>query len=245
MDKGSRFVKVHLNVDWNECGSHEKGVPTLSYAVPFSWATGDCQQDIPFGILNRGSRNADLPALNFTMSRSEEGAALEMVSWDTYGWRCMDNAIALTILRGSHEPDPVPEKGMCESEFAIGFLGRTYKSDALKYARNVFQEFTVVSNGFHHGTLPFSSSLLRQEGGDSIIISSIKQAEDSDGIVIRLFEVSGADAVTNLTFSKPVKCAAFVDILERDVDGNVIVIDGNTAEISVPANTIKTGRISF
>ena len=247
LEKNSKTLNVQVSCDWNERGSHEKGVPILLFTMPFAWKSNSYLQDIPFGTLLREGRAIDLPALNFTMNMDGQGHAIQIVSRDTYGWRCDENTIGLTLLRASHEPDPVPEKGLCESEFAICFhsdTGSNTVEDALKLAKTCFQRSIVVSNGFHEGRLPLTSSFMSMEGGNGILISAIKDAERS-GIIIRLFEATGKDEEATLCFAFDIENASYVDILERPASGNVTVINTRSIHVLIPANSIRTLKIEF
>jgi len=246
LEKGARSLRVNVNCDWNERGSHEKGVPVLSWTMPFAWMCNHYLQDIPFGTIVREGRDADLPALSYTMCRDGHGHGVQLISRDTYGWRCNDNSIGLTILRASHEPDPVPEKGICQSEFAIAFLCGM-EDDITSQSRmeaDCFTKSGVISNGFHQGSLPLTSAFMSKEGGAGIHISALKEAEEA-GIVLRLYETEGKDEETAISFSSCIRSASYVDILETKDTGEVKLVSDNTVRVVMPANSIRTLRVIF
>ena len=249
LDKGSRFVKYHVVCDFREKGSEEKGTPQLSFYMPLSNRfTGSYLQDIPFGVITRQGRTQDMPANSFSAAADEgSGSGVMIVSKDRYGWRCDDSSIALTLLRASFDPDPYPENGPSEMEFAVGFLpagAAKDKAGLIRAAQAVCQPMTVVSNGFHGGSLPMAHSMLSLEG-DGVLVSAVKRAEDGDGVIVRLYEADGKDAEAVLTFDRQIKSAAMTDVLERGAADGECRPEGCKVTARIPANSIRTILVSF
>ena len=62
-----------------------------------------------------------------------------------------------------------------------------------------------------------------------MVIESVKKAEDSEAIIIRMYETKGGSAKTALNFNKTVKSAYLVDLMEeneKEIDLNNIKFHG-------------------
>jgi len=64
-----------------------------------------------------------------------------------------------------------------------------------------------------------------QVNDSNLVIDTIKKAEDSDALIVRLYECHGAHGTGRLTFGFPVKSAKFTNILET-VGDEAAIVDG-------------------
>ena len=61
------------------------------------------------------------------------------------------------------------------------------------------------------------------------VFDTIKRAEDSDALVLRLYECHGAHGTARVDLSKPIKRAVFCNVLEDD--GEKVAVEGNRLTI--------------
>jgi len=71
-----------------------------------------------------------------------------------------------------------------------------------------------------------------------------KNAEDGDGIVVRLSEYNGNNATATLTFAKAIKNAAVVDTNEKTT-GKLCKADGNKLTVDVAAYSTEAVLVTF
>jgi alpha-mannosidase len=69
-----------------------------------------------------------------------------------------------------------------------------------------------------------------------VIVEAVKKAEDSQDIIVRLYECHSTKAKTKISFGFDVKSAAVVDLMERDLSGlkvknNSVSVELNPFEI--------------
>jgi alpha-mannosidase len=79
-----------------------------------------------------------------------------------------------------------------------------------------------------------------------VFVSTIKKAEDSDALVVRMFEVEGKKTEAKIRFGdlvKPGSKAVETDLLERPLAKNTANLDGDTLKVTVPAFGIVTVKI--
>ena len=242
LDTGSRRLNYKVECDWHEIGRPETGVPRLQFLMPVPFQDPVYLQDIPFGIAQRRELGVDTPGMSFTaVFGKDSGHGLAISSRNTYGYRCEDQSVALALLRSSSEPDPYPENGICNSEFCVAFLDeRPSNSELIQYFQEYNCRMDVISGSRHSGSLAPQKSYLNVEN-DGIMISTIKEAEDSDEIVLRLYEVDGKAQKAVVCMEKEIKAACRIDLLERELDP--LKVEGNQVEIALSPYEITAVKV--
>lgn len=244
LDAGCRYLNYKVECDWHEIGSEENGVPRLQFSMPLPYRNQTYIQDIPFGLMERGEMGTDTPAVSFTAAFDEQGKrGIAVSSKNTYGYRCEDDMIALALLRSSYDPDIYPEHGICPSEFCVSFLdGKGGKAELQQMFREYNYTMDVVSGNRHKGQLPPEASYLKIEG-EGVLVSSLKMAEHSGEVIVRLYEAEGETEHIALCFAKPVRRAVKTDLLERDQE-TLKTAEGRV-EISLQPFEIATVRVEI
>ena len=72
----------------------------------------------------------------------------------------------------------------------------------------------------------------------NLVLDTIKRAEDSDALVLRLYEVHGARGVARLRVAAPFSSARRANVLEDD--GGALEIDGGTVLLPYRPHQILT-----
>ena len=229
LDKGSRLIRYRTNVRWLETGSHEKGVPQLSFRTPLGETSDDkFRFDVPFGTMDRPGMHQDMPGLTYA-----EKSGISIMSADTYGYRCNGDTIALTVLRGSFEPDPFPEYGDHEMQFAVGF-GCGEEKDSF------MNEPYAVSAYAHEGSLPADASLISLNGA-GMKISSLEAADG--GIVLRVYNSGDSACEAGAAIGRSISSAALTDYFGRET--GEVKLSGDSVSFTAQPHTIYTVRIDF
>lgn len=243
LDKYSTSLNYDVVCDWREFGCNEKGVPTLFFYLPLNYNCDNYEYDIPFGTTQRKSQNIEYPASGYTFAPNVNGdKSFMLLSKNKHAFRCCDNSMSLTLIRGAYDPDPTPEIKTHNIKFSVNILDSNNTSkENLIVSESFSHDFKVVTGTNHKGVLPLSNSFFEVVDG-SVVISAIKMSEYSDDIVIRVYETNGVD--TDVIIKTKFNCtkAKFVDITERHFLNEEIHIDKqtNTINFTVPANSIKT-----
>lgn len=250
LNAGSRKVDFKLNTRWEEIGSPEVGVPMLKAAFPLNAKPGAATYEIPFGAQERPQSWQEVPALKWAdvSGETDNGkAGLTLVNDSKYGHSCMDNTLRLTLIRSSYEPDPLPEVTDHEIKYAIiAHEGACDVSAATREGEQFNSPLAVVSAPVQSGPLSTEKSFV-EVLTPNVFLSTVKKAEDSDTLVIRLFEVEGKDTQAKIRINdlvKPGSNAVETDILERPLSKNSAKMDGDTVTVAVPKfgqATVKIG----
>ena len=59
----------------------------------------------------------------------------------------------------------------------------------------------------------------------NVVVESVKRAEDSDSIIVRVYEAHNARGTAEMSIAKPIKAAYLCDMLENDL-GELDIADG-------------------
>jgi alpha-mannosidase len=151
--------------------------------------------------------------------------------------------MALTLIRGSVDPDPTPEIGRHKISFALSVTAKNREElarQSLVYRRDL----TVISGKSGAGTypadtqLPFTGSFLSLRGG---VLSAVKQAEkDSRALVCRVFEVEGRETKAELRLALPIASAMLTDANEeKNLQAVSVSGDGKTVSFTLPAFSVR------
>ncbi|MBI2302883.1 MAG: hypothetical protein HYU66_28585 [Armatimonadetes bacterium] len=92
-----------------------------------------------------------------------------------------------------------------------------------------------------HGTLPEEYSFCSVTP-DSIVVSTLKQAEDDDGVVVRYFDMEGRDARAELSFFAPVSAAEHTNLIEEEPQP--IAQPGNPLRLPCGPYSIETVKLA-
>lgn len=250
----SRIINFHIDVDWNELGSgaadwNSQGtgnyIPQLNFYLPVAYTAKDYRYDIPFGFIDREDLPHDVPGNSFMRINNADGTLSAFLVTDTkYGFRGHENAGAVTLIRASYDPDYNPER--CRHHINIG-VGVCAENDQKRLAVEYVHPI-AFNAGIRHegGTLPMRGSVVRiaEENRDAVMVSGIKNGEDS-GFIIRVADYAGRGGRVSLILSDLLgtpTAAELVDITERHVLGTCD-IDGKTVSFDIDPFAMATIRI--
>jgi alpha-mannosidase len=219
LDAGSERLEFHTTVDWDRahtllkvCFPLAVHARTATYEMPFGfaerpthWSTSwdRARYEVP------GHRWADL---------GEPGFGVALLSESKYGWSCYGNELRLSLLRGSRSPDPEADLGRHEFAYALyPHAGGWREADVIAHGARFNAPLVRVAGDF-----PDSFASV---DAPSLVLDTIKRAEDSDALVLRLYEAHGARGVARLRVAADISSARRANILE-DAGEELALEDG-------------------
>jgi alpha-mannosidase len=243
LEAGSKRLQYEVTCDWREFGSEDAGgVPNLHFYLPLAYK-GAYRFDVPFGMTKRESVDMDLPAESFVLAQNPAGpASLALFSRDKYGFRCREDSLSLTLIRGAYDPDPTPETG----RHRIAFAAAPVTNDAVSNAALIRESLayrhpmTVISGKNHGGTRAPAESLLELRSG-SVVLSAVKCPEaGGKRLLLRVYETDGKTAQAEFALGFAASAAYYTDATEREHLGDCIVRDGGrTLVVEVPSYSVR------
>jgi alpha-mannosidase len=240
-------VDFVADIDWREIGDQESGIPGLAIDCDMvGFGETPVRFHTPFGSVLRAPSepNVEVPSLSYAHVEGPnegEGVAFShtlVTDW-VYGFSMDWAGPKMRVLRSSFDPDHAPEVGKSRLRYSIVFHDGPVGA----------ADLTRIGEAQNHPLIPFAAPL--QSGTRStkasyaevlspnILLSTIKPAEDSDGIVLRLTEHEGSDTLAQVRLAPELlrgrASAMVVDFIERET-GELAVVDGEVLRVRVQAN---------
>lgn len=229
----SRRIDFETEVEWNENRQFLK--------VEFAWdiLADNVSYECQYGHIARPTHyNTSWDAAKFEVvaqkfaDMSEYGYGVALLNDSKYGYSAHQNVIRLSLLRAPKAPD---------SNCDIG-------QHAFKYAiyphQNHFLQSDVVREGYNFNSplitnvvplskvdaVKFAMPKFHIEGAPNVVLDTIKKAEDSNDVILRLYECYGGHARAKLMSSRIVSKIVKCNILEDEQE--IIPIIDTTAPLN-------------
>jgi alpha-mannosidase len=190
---------------------HEKQT-LMKVAFPFNMKTSSATYEIQFGAIRRSSKprteedkaKFEVPAQQWAdLSDTKYGVSL--LNDCKYGYDAKGNTLRLTLLRSPHYPNQIDPSHSDESLTDQGehmfcyalypHNGDWMKGRTVQHARELNNPVLVFPN-----VLVEEIPSLMESSRPNIIVDSVKKAEESDDIIIRMHEAHGISTDTSLHF---------------------------------------------
>jgi alpha-mannosidase len=209
LDAGAAALVLHTRVDWHERHTLLKvafGVAVRATRATYEVAFGHAERPTHFSAPADAAR-FEVPAHRWA-DLSEHGFGVAVLNDSTYGHSAHGEVLRLSLLRAPAWPDPDADQG----------------SHALTYAlmphRGGWREAGVVGEAarlshplrWAPGAAPARS--LAAVDDPNVVLDTIKRAEDSGALVLRLVEVHGARGTAAVTLDPPPGSARRANLLE-------------------------------
>ncbi len=207
--RGTKVVSFQNEIDWHEHSTMCK------VCFPLGVENDTARYDLGLGAIDRATNTRQLfevPAQQWAAIRDRSGAfGVGILSDSKRGWDKPDAfTLRLTALhtpKYSFRPDSMQnqlDQGLNRFGFAICSFAEDNYTSLDKRARQFCTPLAAFSLGRHKGALGTRFSLLSCSN-DSVVVRAVKQAQDSDEIVVRVNEIAGKqqERVT-LRFFQPV-----------------------------------------
>lgn len=247
LDIDSTKLDYNVECDWLETSKKGQLIPQLNFYMPLGYKCSNYKYDIPFGTINRSDLKIDVPANSFMVAIPDSGSkSLMLMSNCKYGFRGLNNSMALTLIRSSYSPDPYPDNGIHKFKLAIDLVDVNSSYTPIKKAYNYNHPIRFISGTVHKGNLPLINSFMSLKKGN-VVVSSVKIAEiNNNKMIIRVYETEGYNEEVVIKFDKLPKKSYFVDINEDKTIGNEKVLqNNNNIDFVVPAYSIATICVEF
>ena len=219
LEAGNRMIRLENRVNWKESGRmlRVQAMPAIK--------SFEAVYEIQFGVVHRPAHantswdaaRFEVPAHRFA-DYSQPDYGFGMVNDCKYGHYIRDGVMELTLLRSPGDPDPKADLG--KHEFIFG-----YYPHPLRWEES---ELLERAHELNSPVLLYPANLPTQEpvsefaiSGGNVKIETIKHAEDSKGLVLRLYETRGTDQKVTLISRRSWKRIQEVDLLEEPLSGGL------------------------
>lgn len=172
------------------------------------------------------------------MSEPDFGAAL--LNDCKYAYDAHEQSIRLTLLRGATFPDPTADLGEHRLRYAL-FVhdGLSDLAQVQRAAERLNNPIAVVGDTSATGSAGQDSSFsFASVDRPNVTLETVKKAEASDALVLRVFEHANARANATITFGVPVKSVKAVNLMEDG--GEPVPVTNNAVTLSLRPFEIAT-----
>jgi alpha-mannosidase len=229
LDAGASRLEFHTEVDWHEehrllkaCFPLAVRAPNATYEMQFGTTERPTHYSTSFDAARYevpGHRFADL---------SEHGFGAALLTDCKYGYSCFGNELRVSLLRAPKSPDPEADMGRHAFAYALYPHGGGWReagvvaeaahfNHPLRWGRAKGESVTVTQS-------PFA-----EVDDSNLVLDTIKKAESSDAVVLRLYEAHGGRGTARVRLALPVSSATLANALEDEreplgiEDGAIVV----------------------
>ena len=213
LDAGSRVLRFETDVDWQE--EHK----FLKVAFPVGVRSARATYEIQFGHVERSTHaNTSWDQARFEVCAhrwadlGEPGYGVALLNDCKYGYDILGSVMRLSLLRAPTHPDPTADRGMHRFTYALmPHRGDFRAAGVIAAAEDLNNPLRVVHGGIQSGE---RRSLIEIDSRQAVV-EAIKRAEDSDAVIVRMYEAWGGHCRVRVRTSLPAARAFLCDLLER------------------------------
>jgi alpha-mannosidase len=209
-----RVLRFKTEVDWHE--RHR----LLKVAFPVAVSAREATYEVQFGHVERPTHFDDSRARAMFEVCAQRWADLgdgdygvALLNDCKHGYDIHDGVMRLSLLRGPTHPDPTADEWSHTFTYAVmPHRGDWREAGVIQAAEDLNTPFRVVPAGAPVGT---SRSLVEVDT-PQVMVEAIKRAEDSDAVIVRLYEAWGRPCRARLATTLPARRVTRCDLLERE-----------------------------
>lgn len=235
-------IDFETEVDWHQ--KHQM----LKAAFPVDINSDRATYEIQYGTVERPThKNTSWDAMKFEVCAhkfadlSEGNYGVALLNDCKYGHDIHDGVMQLSLLRSPTYPDPDADQGSMTCVYALcpheGVL-QTPHISAMAYELN--NPMTILPTTGDVSTLPERFAVVQCDK-ENILCEVVKEAEDSEDLILRLYEIGNSKTRATLTFGFPIASVSLCDMLENEAES--LLIDNGTVSLTFGAFEIHTLKI--
>ncbi len=234
-------VDFETELDWHERDQ------LLKVYFPLNIRANKATYEIQFGNVERQThQNTSWDAAKFEVCAhkwadvADGSFGVSLLNDCKYGHSCDGSDLSLTILKCNTYPDKEADQGAHHFTYSLLPHAGDFRRETIPAAYGLNQPLEVVEVAAAGGTLPenFSYATVSDPG---VVIEALKQAEDGNGTVLRLYECHNACRPVTLSFGVPVHKVELCDMLENPLES--LSVSNNTVTLPVGNYEIITLRV--
>jgi alpha-mannosidase len=225
-------------IDW-----HEK-LRLLKAAFPVDVMARNATYEVQYGAIERPTHHStiidrakfEVPAHRW-IDLSEGDYGVSLLNDCKYGFDTYGNTMRISLLRSPTDPDPVADQGVHKMVYSLMPHAGDWR-DAETVRRGYELNAPLVAT---HGTGGSESFVTVDRYG--VVIDCVKKAEDSDALIVRLYEAHGTRGPVTLAFANAPASITECDLMEEN-DVNCTVSSG-AVSFEIKPWEIRSFKVAF
>jgi alpha-mannosidase len=236
----SKRIDFDTHVDW-----HEQHI-LLKVAFPAAILSPTATFDIQWGNVERNThRNTSWDWGRFETAAqkwadlSEGNYGVALINDSKYGYDVQHNVMRLSLLKSPTSPDPIADQG--EHRMTYSLLPHTgdWRNGVAANAYDVNDPLLLRPVSSASGDS--ANYQLVSVNKANVIIETIKQAEDGNGIIVRLYENERNRGTFTVTTGFNLQAASIVNLLEEEQE--TLTVQGNSVTLNMRPYMIASLRL--
>lgn len=169
---------------------------------------------------------------------SEAGYGVALLNDCRYGYDIHDSVMGLTLLKSGIFPNPDADQGVHEFTYSLYPHQGDFRTGSV--IREAY-DLNCPLYGMTEQTGQKKTYSFLTIGEENVLAETVKQAEDGQGIIVRLYEAWGKRTRVHAAFDEPWKIEE-CDLAEKA--GRILAENEKTAVFEIKPYEIKTLRLS-
>ncbi|MCX7015009.1 MAG: glycosyl hydrolase-related protein [Candidatus Sumerlaeota bacterium] len=257
LEAGSPMVRFHLETEWRE--------PGCRLVVRSAFPYDSFRYDLPLFVGEKAPESrAGRPNIlaHEWVDLMGQGVNCALLNDGRYCFDLQENAVDMAVVRSPKflpEPDWIwqalpaavragdPEytdQGPHEARYALLPHRGDWLEARVPQAARAFNTSWQAWNDADLGRIGPENQSLVSVAPDNVFLTALKKAEDSDDLIVRVFEQAGKDTNVRIALPRAIAKAAKVTILEEPAPGE-LTVNGNVIEAALKAHEIATFSVSL
>ena len=246
---GANFVDVENDIDWHETHVLLKAAFPVTVAGPFA------TYEIPYGTIERPTtRNNSWEKAQFEVPAQrwadlgDNLHGFSVLNESKFGYDAVGHQLRLSLLRSPTWPDPQADRGHHHFHYAMYPHSGTWKT-ALTVRKGWEYNYpltAIVTTG-HPGSLPASHSFA-SIAPENLVLTAMKKAEDTNGLIFRAYEWAGKDATAVFRVPAGATSATVTNLMET-AEGAPLAVssdkEGDSVRVPIHPYEILTLRVDY
>ena len=173
---------------------------------------------------------------------SQGDTGMSIINDCKYGYDIDNNTMRITLMRAPILPDATADKGI--STFRYGAYVHESRWNDADTVKEAFMEnipLKAVYCSKANGTESEFSYITLSDS--RVMIDAVKQAQDGNGIIIRVYETSAHSGEVTLTL--PCNASEITECNMMETDENAVDFDKNAFTFTIKPFEVKSFRINF
>ncbi len=231
------------HVDW-----HESRV-LMKAAFPVNVRSSQAAYEVQFAAIERPThrnREADRAQFEVTGHKwadlNEGDYGVSLLNDCKYGYDVRGNVMRLSLLRATNVPDESADQG--EHRFTYALLPHfgTWRTTTVQVGYELNHPILALAVPQSKGPLAAQESFV-DCSAEHVVIDTVKKAEDSKAIVVRVYEAHGQRGDVTLRFNRTPKKVTECDLMEENDKAQKVRAGGFT--FFIKPSEIRTFKVEF
>ena len=236
-------VDFVTHVDW-----HEKRV-LLKSAFPVDVRSSRAAYEVQFAAIERATHHNtafdrarfEVPAHKWA-DLTEGDYGVSLLNDCKYGYDIKGNVMRLSLLRSPVDPDPTADEAEHSFTYSLYPHAWTWRNGTVQQAFQLNERVLALAVPSRKG--PFGTTgCFATVDADNVIIDTVKKREDSQSLIVRLYEAYGQRGEVAVTFWRKPRSISECDLMEEN--DTPLKADGSTVRLYVKPFEIRTLNVKF